>query len=372
MKKIIITFIIMLLTLGIHAQTSVVLRTHQNPKIEELLKYAESMGKKISVFYTNKHKSVAFSVYQYTDFNYTMTGDPKEDAWREKMNKQYDEKRAKETLLIDSIRNTFLELANEANECYMWEYHQDGVDSIDYKMRLGAYSNKRIVVANNELRNKEEEMIMPVREIITFYYKPNNREFISDEYHSSKGFGSFQYQFYPDSIFRDYEQIDTKEYVNLLGDVMKKNGLNYRKLHAEMDSTYDIQNREEIIDYNGYAKGEQCMSDIRIYESVPKEKGQEVLKELVDVTWAFMDMHPTADLSLSLNDVFKKGWGSPVIIRNDYKKEGRESCSIQIRYLDDKDEYCFLIYDTKGGRVLPKDWETLKSWKNGKKVYHKK
>ena len=41
MKKIIITFIIMLLTLGIHAQTSVVLRTHQNPKIEELLKYAE-------------------------------------------------------------------------------------------------------------------------------------------------------------------------------------------------------------------------------------------------------------------------------------------------------------------------------------------
>ena len=77
---------------------------------------------------------------------------------------------------------------------------------------------------------------------------------------------------------------------------MKKNGLKYRKLHAEMDSTYDLRNRKEIIDYNGYTKGEQCMSDIKIYESVPKEKGQEVLKELIDVTWTFMDMHPTADL----------------------------------------------------------------------------
>ena len=372
MQKIIITFIIMLLTLSIHAQTSVELRTHQNPKIEELLKYAESMGKDTSVFYTSRHKSVAFSVYQYTDFNYTMTGDSIKDAWRKKMNKEYDERRMKEALLIDSIRNTFMELANEADGCYMWEYHQDGVDSIDYKMTLGAYSNKRIVISNNELRNKEEKTIGPVHEIITFYYKPDNPEFISNEYHTNKGFGSFQYQLYPDSIFRDYEQIDTKEYVNLLGDVMKKNGLKYRKLHAEMDSTYDLRNRKEIIDYNGYTKGEQCMSDIKIYESVPKEKGQEVLKELIDVTWTFMDMHPTADLSLSLNDMFKKGWNSPIIIRNDYKKEGRESCSIQIRYLEDKDEYCFLIYDVKGGRVLPKEWQTLKSWKNGKKVYYRK
>lgn len=372
MKKIIITFIIMLLTLGIHAQTSVELRTYQNPKIEELLKYAESMGKEVSVLYTINHKSITFSVNQYTDFSYTMTGDSKEDARREKMNKEFNEKRVKEALLIDSIRNTFMKLGDEVDGCHMWEYHQDGVDSIDYKMTLGAYSNKREVILD-EWTDIEKKIAWPGREVITFYYKPDAPESISNEYHTNKGFGSFQYQVYVDSIILNYEQIDTKEYVKVLGNVMKKNGLIYHKLHVEMDSTYDWKKRKEIIDYSGYTKGEQCLSDIRIYESVPKEKGQEVLKELIDATWGFMDKHPTADLSMMTGHLFKKkGWNSPIIISNDYKKEGRESCSLQIIYLDDKNEYCFLIYDVKGSRVLPKDWQTLKSWVNGKAVYEKR
>ena len=94
-------------------------------------------------------------------------------------------------------------------------------------------------------------------------------------------------------------------------------------------------------------------------------KNKDLWRNIIQVVVSIL----TADLSLSLNDMFKKGWNSPIIIRNDYKKEGRESCSIQIRYLEDKDEYCFLIYDVKGGRVLPKEWQTLKSWKNGKKVF---
>lgn len=40
--------------------------------------------------------------------------------------------------------------------------------------------------------------------------------------------------------------------------------------------------------------------------------------------------------------------------------------------IDKKTTYYFVIREIQGIEFLPRDWEILKSWKNGKKTYNKK
>lgn len=223
MKKTILTMIGICLIMGMQAQTTKRLREYRNPQIEGLLKYAKSMGVDVWEFYSRNYRSMSFHVSEYND------SDPHDNP----------------ALLIDSIKSTFLGLADEATDRYMWEKDREGRDSVYYTLTLGKYSN-----ASSEM-GRQTEFHYPAPEILTYKYTPYKRENVREGQRVSIGSADLHYQFYPDSIDREIEQVEMDELMEAIGKVFKKEKVKYHTLQVEMDSAYNWRNRDEILEYEG-------------------------------------------------------------------------------------------------------------------------
>ena len=125
MRKIITILWAMLFSLCTWAQGSERLRDHQIPaKLEEFLQYANSLGYGTTV-HSNPHEK------QKVDFFFPISNRKDENV----------------ILFLDSIRHTFYALADEAQETYFWESHKDGIDSIEYVLKLN--NGQTIIKYNN-------------------------------------------------------------------------------------------------------------------------------------------------------------------------------------------------------------------------------
>ena len=342
MKKTILTMIGICLIMGMQAQTTKRLREYRNPQIEGLLKYAKSMGVDVWEFYSRNYRSMSFHVSEYND------SDPHDNP----------------ALLIDSIKSTFLGLADEATDRYMWDKDREGRDSVYYTLTLGKYSN-----ASSEM-GRQTEFHYPAPEILTYKYTPYKSYNVREGQRVSIGSADLHYQFYPDSIVRKIEQVEMDELMEAIGKVFKKEKVKYHTLQVEMDSAYNWRNRDEILEYEGAVKGEACETTIRVYEAQPKDRAQELLEEVRQAVWEFIDQHPNCDYHIDMQEAFNRRWSSPIRVENMYK-DIREQFRIRITYVEDLDAYSFFLITSKGGVAIPTSWENLKSWKNGAKVYRK-
>lgn len=343
MKKTILTMIGICLIMGMQAQTTKRLREYRNPQIDGLMKYAKSMGVDVWEFYSRNYRSMSFHVSEYND------SDPHDNP----------------ALLIDSIKSTFLGLADEATDRYMWEKDREGRDSVYYTLTLGKYSNAR----SSEM-GRQTEFHYPAPEILTYKYEPYKRENVREGQRVSIGSADLHYQFYPDSIDREIEQVEMDELMEAIGKVFKKEKVKYHTLQVEMDSAYNWRNRDEILEYGGAVNGESCETTIRVYEAQPKDRAQELLEEVRQAVWEFIDQHPNCDYYIDMQEAFNRRWSSPIRVENMYK-DIREQFCIRITYVEDLDAYSFFLITSKGGVAIPTSWENLKSWKNGAKVYRK-
>ena len=158
MKKIIITLCAALLTLSVSAQDNIKLRTYINPTIGNLLNYADSLGVHVDTIYTTvrgqREKIIRFHlIIQSNITRFTLTGNEKVDKKVDKRNQEMDSINAnqnlKMSLLLDSIQQAFKVLADSSQENYMWEYHQNGKDSIVYSLALEYKKNR-----NKKVKNK--------------------------------------------------------------------------------------------------------------------------------------------------------------------------------------------------------------------------
>ena len=292
----------------------------RNPQIDGLMKYAKSMGVDVWEFYSRNYRSMSFHISVYND------SDPHDNP----------------VLLIDSIKSTFLGLADEATDKYLWEKDREGRDSIYYTLTLGKYRSSEM--------GRQTEFHYPAPEILTYKYIPYKRENVREGQRVSIGSADLHYQFYPDSIVRKIEQVEMDELMEAIGKVFKKEKVKYHTLQVEMDSAYNWRNRDEILEYEGAVKGEACETTIRVYEAQPKDRAQE---------------------HIDMQEAFNRRWSSPIRVENMYK-DIREQFRIRITYVEDLDAYSFFLITSKGGVAIPTSWENLKSWKNGKKVYYRK
>lgn len=340
MKKTILTMIGICLIMGMQAQTTKRLREYRNPQIDGLMKYAKSMGVDVWEFYSRNYRSMSFHVSEYND------SDPHDNP----------------ALLIDSIKSTFLGLADEATDRYMWEKDREGRDSVYYTLTLGKYRSSEM--------GRQTEFHYPAPEILTYKYIPYKRENVREGQRVSIGSADLHYQFYPDSIDRKIEQVEMDELMEAIGKVFKKEKVKYHTLQVEMDSAYNWRNRDEILEYEGAVKGEACETTIRVYEAQPKDRAQELLEEVRQAVWEFIDQHPNCDYYIDMQEAFNRRWSSPIRVENMYK-DIREQFRIRITYVEDLDAYSFFLITSKGGVAIPTSWENLKSWKNGAKVYRK-
>ena len=364
MKKFLLTVLCFCLTIGMQAQTTKLLREYQNPKIEGLLNYAESLGREVTVVHTGEYKRMSFFVERYNDFRYKIEGRDMDDDLHEKLNQEYDERERKSVLLMDSIRNTFSALLDDASMSYVWEVHEGGVDSMYFTVALGSYSNSKVKERRREDREGELEYSF-APEILAFRFYQDAPRYIRKDAPSSKGLGELFYKYQPEVSDSNEVEVDMTELMKEVGKVLKKNKVKYRTLQTEIDSTYDWNDREIITSYSRRAG----TTTSRVYDSRCKEETNKILEEIKAVVWNYLDKHPHADFTF----INRKNAPqlNPMAIRV-YKgdEESTELFNVYVQYLDRRNEYCFLISTSKGNYVLPAGWGRLKSWKNGAKKYY--
>ncbi len=347
MKKIIIILWAMLISFCAYGQENERLRNHKMPeKIEDLFQYAESLGyPKREEYYNTNEIFIKKSWISPSFFN--------------------NEKR---TLMLDSIRNTFMELNNdESKECYMYETHHDSIDSMSYRLMLDTGQKKK-VVAQNPITKKT-------------YYRTLNFDRRSLVFrHTPERWGSFAYMAYEyrDSVVdRPREPINKKEYWEIVKKVLKQHGVKGQPYYVYNDSclndhTPDVGDGNllkhcRIIEQKGY-----------VYEMETKEQLEKIMQDLLQETWNYLDQHPNVRYYIyprTINPDLNRDF---ISLYADFGKDISNYFYVQVIHYHQHtqyhqpDHFWLIAREIKGDDFLPRDWETLKSYKNGKKVYHKK
>lgn len=378
MKKLILTLCAILFTAGISAQETLQLRTHSNPKIEGLLKFADSLGIHIqkSSFDGGEHSQHARQVeFIYSirgDKKYPLTGDANKDKSSQRLNRNFSDRNAKMKLLTDSIRQTFIELSGNSQESHMWEYHQNGKDSMSYALAIGSFKNQRPI----EFKKQNSILYYAAPEVITFQYHSDlSKE--TDIPYSTIGYAFFTYFHTLEDNSQPSALFDTKAYWKTLKKIFDKEGVEKQRLRIYKDSTYTLNPTEWATEWEGVSRNRSSVKEeVMIYRMSSTLLANKIIREIVDATWAHLDKQPgviyrieeTADFNIN-------GLASGPVVDIGTLTTNRQEPYFDISTHTDSftGDHLIIVRESIGNwRFLPKGWEMLKSWKNGKKVYYKK
>lgn len=374
MKKLILTLCAILFTAGISAQETLQLRTHSNPKIEGLLKFADSLGIHIqkSSFDEGEHSQHARRIwFTYSirdDKKYPLTGDADIDKSRQRLNRMNSDHNAKMKLLTDSIRQTFIALSGNSQESHMWEYHQNGKDSMSYALAIGSFKNQRPI----EFKKQNSSLYYAAPEIITFRYHSDLSKDPGIQHHPI-GYAFFTYYHTLEDNIQPSALFDTKAYWKTLKKIFDKEGVEKQRLRIYKDSTYTYNPTE----WEGVIRNRSSVKEeVMIYRMSSTLLANKIIREIVDATWAHLDKHPGVIYRIEETAGFNiNGLASgPVVGIGTFTTNRQEPYFDISTHTDSFTGDCLIIVCESIGnwRFLPKEWKMLKSWKNGKKVYYKK
>lgn len=100
-----------------------------------------------------------------------------------------------------------------------------------------------------------------------------------------------------------------------------------------------------------------------------------IIREIIDSTWIHLDKHPDVQYDMYANAGFydDRSYAYILSIGNDYDQSKKYfRINLKKDRIGKNTTYYFFISEIQGIHFLPRDWEILKSWKNGKKTYNKK
>lgn len=341
MKRIIIIVWVLSLTLTIFAQGNKNLRDHQMPaRIENLFRYAESLGYKRGEYYYNLHGILTKRV----SLSPTL---------------RFGEKR---TLLLDSIRHTFAGLINDGVvESYRYETHHDSIDSMSYRIQLdNGKKIKRMLM--NPLTGKPYSTTTTEYKMsfLNFRYTPTPWD---------RGTAVLIYQYTDSVLEKSLEPLNKKEYWKIVKRTIKRNHVKGHSYYLYNDSTLHNHN-PDVADGALYPHCRIIEQKGFVYEIDTKEHLEEIMRDLVQETWDYLDKYPDVRYSIypeTLNPGLNRDFIS-IRTGDSYYSE----FIVFVMHFRNPEHFWLVVRETEGDDFLPMDWERLKSYKNGVKVYHKK
>ncbi len=372
MQKFLITLCTILLSLGISAQSSVKVRTHRNPNIDGLIQYLQSLnhGAEITYLYDGKHHKRIRSYFHRTNRETLIAETDQEKRLKHLRDSINDADNRNVDLIEDSIRNTFFALSDNAKECYQWEYHKDGVDSINFALAMGEYAGGDTL---KTYEHQHDRTYYNAPECLIYRYMPAPQK---NGFNSIKGYGNFFYEYTADSTNAEVEYIDKKAYGILLKNLFKQKGVSRRKLHISSDSTYTVKQAyedDEVVWGHHWIDPVQSQAETNatIYSTTSEKQAYSLLKKLIDITWKYIDEHPHTWYNMRPHIGFSPHRNYTLFESENLARQ-YQLFGIYLFYLTYSKEYCFIVLDGKGEVMLPSEWDVLKSWKKGKKTYDQK
>jgi hypothetical protein len=163
-------------------------------------------------------------------------------------------------------------------------------------------------------------------------------------------------------------------------EIFKEMGVKKQHCYVRKDREFlDLEKFHWVI--GGVRKDHEWSTEMNAttYQFPSNKMIQEAYKIFTEETWKYIEQHPDTRYEFCYETKMN---AFPLLIFNserelENKQKERFRIYIDLDTTDTCEEtYYFIILDTKmsefGTEFLPKDWQTLKSWKNGKKDYRKK
>ena len=378
MKRIVFALCATCISLGTLAQPKFFQRLQSNPKIESLATELYNLGAhpEVSYYYDGKlHKTVSVRFVMTNDFHPTpLTGDSKSDVTNLKLDSLRKIQILRQDSIYNALRSTSLSLTDGALESYVWESHRGGVDSVRYAIAIGTYQNGDSLMT---YQSQREVFYYNAPELLSFRYDSFKNN--DGRQGGVKGYGSFRYEYTPDSIFRpkkDIKLFNKEGYKQKLLPLLNQKGITSRQFYVYHDSTYTIDNTidnskkdfayREITEEPKILKSETRGT---VYTLHSREQAYSLLAQMQAATLDFLDENPYMRFSYSLFHEFRDRRLSEFFENLDYK---RNPAFYRVYLHSYGEEYNIIVVEGTGNMMIPMEWAIIKSWKNGKVTYDKK
>ena len=375
MKRIVFALCAASISIGTMAQTKLGQRLQVNPKIDSLALdvYNLAANPDVTYYYDGKlHKTVNVSFMLMNDYKPTpLTGNPERDATNQKLDSIRNMQIVQKNKVYDVLRSTCLSLTDGAMESYIWESHRGGVDSVRYAIAIGEYQNGDTLRTSQRQR---DVYYYNAPELLSFRYNsfPNN----DGQQWNYKGYGSFRYEYTPDSVFRpkkDIKPFNKEGYKQKILPLLSQEGITSRQFYVYHDSTYVIDNKlgGDFVYMDIFENLKLLKSETRgtIYTMHSRQQALSLLNQLNEATWAFLDENPYMDFEFHVLNSFRDRRLSEYFENLEYKRIPE---FYRVYLHSYKDEFNIIIVEGTGNIMVPLEWPILKSWKNGKVTYDKK
>ena len=332
--------------------------------------------------YNGKHTKrvrIDCDLYRKPEMDYLQIGNSTDSLLHEWYEYQQErEKRAQH--VYDVLVNLCKSLSHEVDvsNSSMWETHHYDSDSVQYRIALREYPLGDTLKIWNGRKGTTSYSHAP--EIVEFFF--NSRNDSISRMIGREGYGSFTYEFSPDSVQNEtHVLLDKKGFIKRLKPVFKQKGIESREIYITRDANCSIKPtisnvvwlREYITENPADTK--ELVSETRgtIYTMHSRALMESVMNQLKDVIWQYIDENPymfyTFAPDQSLPDPnFSYGSIKDLFTMDQYTLP-HEACAIFFHQY--QDDYNILVLDTTGNLWLPIEWPIMKSWKNGQVTLNK-
>ena len=311
------------------------------------------------------------------DFNYQFnSGRFIRRHWTWDFSEQSD-KNIPVAMAIDSIRNTFCKLSSEASESYLYEYHKDGIDTIQYAM---AYVNPAEKLKKFKSSSDGSVDYYDAREVASF-------KFIKEKDDIKKGHFSHTYTLDDLGSYTNSRDFDVETFEKIIIPVMKKatkqKGIKTYPVYWRHDEGYEGKMSEFLIKntitvlrddvknkHTGLTTGTHLLIPLE-YEDV----AENLLHQLDSLSFDYVNRNPEQRYHYNFNPRFSNpnlpNYYSDIVEGDVHRQGDGDNITYDLSYYRDKDGFHFLSTTTQGERWVPRDFAYLKSFINGERVYRK-
>ena len=370
MKKYIFTLLLALLTATAQGQP--------NQRLHQLEEFFQQQGINVSHKQTNAiDGSITHMMHAYPSMvNLQAPSFPEDKSEEEKQRliHKYDSinalRRQYFDNILDSIRITFATLGKDASENYMYEYHKNGVDTISYSL---AFLGENDTLQSSRYNNLV--IFGRSREAALFDYHKGYSEWFG----GTEETGNYNHSYsIPSGItWNDMQPFDTVAFNSHIQPVLKRvkklKGAKAYPVYWRHDEGF--KKKDDFVSIttrqSEYSDNKHTGLTTGIHYFIPsqyKAEAEAIYQQLDSLAYDYVNSHPRQPYSYNYTQRFPYLNIKDIVIGHSYKddKEFYLSCMC-----DGDGNFHILTLNNEGERWIPRDWQKLKSYINGDRVYLK-
>lgn len=366
MREYLLTIVVIALCTGASAQVST--------KFTELEHYMQEHG--LPVSYEQRNVGEGIEHVRSASFWIThlrVTGLEKEAGSQHALD-SIDAMRNKPLLMaLDSIRRTFSALAAVASESYMYEYHKEERDTIEYSIAFVREDGDSVL----SWKNNNAVVFRNMREVGRLHYH--------NSIHPTGTYGTAHYwhTYYEHNplTWEQLKDFDTGTFFQLIQPlfkkVLKEKGVKSYPIYWRHDEGYqdglsgNLQYKMTWYHDDG-EENKHTGETTGTHYLIPKEKETLALKllhSLDSVSFAYVNAHPEQLYRYRRCDRYNTGSWATMVSGSVHKRNKDRDYELNV-FLDEQGFHLVSI-TTLGELWVPRDWQSLKSWINGQGTFLK-